>query len=223
MTQITSAETIFCAENELVSIVPLFEHPRLELLSGFYGPFKRNEEIKVPIWLACHLKKRQRCNLIWPEYLQVGELLSIYEITKTHKDFYDFGFYYGEIAKILLDCFEDENPNSHRMRALIEDIQSIRVDRLKLGLGMLSNQVSTSDGSLEGLIKIPGVGSIDLLSTKQYITASIDMFFKMETTKDDDDEMGDTGDDVTDTARPVRKSLRRRDLKRRPINAEDDA
>jgi len=39
---------------------------------GTYGPFRPQMPTRVPLWLALFLKRRRRCTIITPAWLQKG-------------------------------------------------------------------------------------------------------------------------------------------------------
>lgn len=51
---------------------PYFPLP--SLLQGDLGPFNPGLPVEVPLWLAINLKQRQKCRLVPPEWMDVGEL-----------------------------------------------------------------------------------------------------------------------------------------------------
>ena len=42
-------------------------------LQGDLGPFNPGLPVQVPLWLAINLKQRQKCRLLPPEWMDVGE------------------------------------------------------------------------------------------------------------------------------------------------------
>ena len=42
-------------------------------LQGDLGPFNPGLPVQVPLWLAVNLKQRQKCRLLPPEWMDVGE------------------------------------------------------------------------------------------------------------------------------------------------------
>lgn len=42
-------------------------------LQGDLGPFNPGLPVDVPLWLAINLKQRQKCRLLPPEWMDVGE------------------------------------------------------------------------------------------------------------------------------------------------------
>lgn len=44
-----------------------------DFVQGEFGPFNPSMHSQVPLWLAVHLKQRQKCRIEPPEWLNVGE------------------------------------------------------------------------------------------------------------------------------------------------------
>lgn len=42
-------------------------------MQGDLGPFNPGLPVRVPLWLAVNLKQRQKCRLLPPEWMDVGE------------------------------------------------------------------------------------------------------------------------------------------------------
>lgn len=69
---LTPDELTFLAEDDTIDIVPLFSMSRVRLLAGIYGPFTPPSRATVPLWLALSLKRKNKCRIVPPEWLQVG-------------------------------------------------------------------------------------------------------------------------------------------------------
>lgn len=41
-------------------------------VQGSFGPFDPNTTVRVPLWLALQLRKREKCRVHWPRWLSVG-------------------------------------------------------------------------------------------------------------------------------------------------------
>ena len=85
------AELEFVAELEDVDIVPLFRMLPIRTIAvpsllfarvilslfqarqGMVGPFEPPRKARVPIWIACALKKRRKCRIVAPSWMGVGE------------------------------------------------------------------------------------------------------------------------------------------------------
>jgi GINS complex subunit 2 len=66
---------MYVTQKHHVTIVPLFSTIEpLHLLTGQFGPFKSNQVIDVPLWLALELKQQGKCRLSPPPWLDVTEL-----------------------------------------------------------------------------------------------------------------------------------------------------
>lgn len=75
---LTPDELTFLAEDDVIDIVPLFSMSRVRLLSGIYGPFTPPSRATVPLWLALSLKRKRKCRIVPPEWLQVGECVGVW-------------------------------------------------------------------------------------------------------------------------------------------------
>lgn len=68
----TPEELEFVAESVLVSIIPSIRLPRLQMITDEYGPFKPQMRCTVPLWLAITMKRGGHCQLVAPDWFQVG-------------------------------------------------------------------------------------------------------------------------------------------------------
>ena len=68
------SEIEFLSETETLRIVPNFSEGVLYLLEGDVGPFKAGLPVDVPLWIAVHLRQRQKCRIIQPDWMNVEEL-----------------------------------------------------------------------------------------------------------------------------------------------------
>ena len=76
MAELGYLRTQHIAENTLIGIVPAFNSPPLQLLTGTVGPFRANfSPIDVPLWLALSLRQSQRCRIECPQYLDPTALI----------------------------------------------------------------------------------------------------------------------------------------------------
>lgn len=70
---LTPDEHTFLAEEEVIDIVPLFSMSKVRLISGIYGPFTPPSKATVPLWLALSLKRKRKCRIVAPDWLNPGE------------------------------------------------------------------------------------------------------------------------------------------------------
>ena len=67
------------AEDTLVTIIPKFSRrDPYRFIGGTYGPFIPNLPVKVPLWLALHLKKNQKCQIQAPLWLDPGTSINVF-------------------------------------------------------------------------------------------------------------------------------------------------
>ncbi|CAG9763870.1 unnamed protein product [Ceutorhynchus assimilis] len=77
-------EVEFWAEKSLVEIVPTFNSPALFLIGGDVGPFRATIPVRVPLWMAIDLKKRQQCKIVPPDWMDVDYLTRLKEEEKVN-------------------------------------------------------------------------------------------------------------------------------------------
>ena len=134
-----AAENEFFAEETLVVISPNFDHDKFYLTSGCYGPFESGDTCVVPLWLAINLRKRNKCTIVTPEWMAITSLERNVEQEKNEVNFEPLPFHYIEISQLLLVHARDDIVSPDTVAALLQDIQSIRIDRAKAG--MLGNSI----------------------------------------------------------------------------------
>ena len=98
---------------------------KMHFISGDYGPFETQVEVEVPVWLAISLKKRGKCNIKCPQWLEVEFLREV----KTQEKATDVANlqplpnHYMEIASLMFKYAHDDIEDCDRVRSLVEDIQ----------------------------------------------------------------------------------------------------
>ena len=75
-------EIEFVGENVLVTIIPNFNMNTIHLIAGDMGPFRASIPIKVPLWIAIHLKLQQRCLILPQDWMTLEKLEDIKELEK---------------------------------------------------------------------------------------------------------------------------------------------
>ena len=135
--QYTQQENEFFSENEIVQIIPNFKEDIFEFISGRFGPFRPSKPASVPLWFAIYLKKRNKCTIQMPRWLDYTYLTKVKieeKQTETHLS-QDLPYYYYEIASLLFtQCPEEFNVNGHnvqKVKSVIEDIYEIRKGKMQ--------------------------------------------------------------------------------------------
>lgn len=62
-------ELEFIGEKEEISVIPNFNFDAIHLISGTVGPFRAGLPLVIPLWMAIHLKKQQKCRLVPPAWM----------------------------------------------------------------------------------------------------------------------------------------------------------
>ncbi|XP_065174722.1 DNA replication complex GINS protein PSF2-like [Sycon ciliatum] len=137
-------EVEFLAEKELVFILPNFRLERLYLISGDVGPLQPNIQIEVPLWLAMHLKQRQKCRLQPPSWMQVDELEKL-KRTEAEADTFQPppSPFYREIMQAFLSCAADDVPDADAVQALVQDLWDLRSAKLRRSIATMVREQAT--------------------------------------------------------------------------------
>ena len=131
---VSTAENEFFAEETLITISTNFDHEKFFLTSGTFGPFDSGDNCVVPLWLAINLRKRQKCTIVVPDWMSVESLEQNVEKERNENLFEPLPFYYREISQLILVHAREDVQAPDTVAALLQDIQSIRIDRAKLGM-----------------------------------------------------------------------------------------
>ncbi|KAF4662746.1 DNA replication complex GINS protein PSF2 [Perkinsus olseni] len=139
---------------------------RWELFSGVVGPFSPHMPTDVPLWLALHLERTNRCSIEAPEWLNATHLrqqlaeerrLPADEFTDVHEHYLELahillnqrpwltkGANGGEVAAGSQDALGGPKAQAE-IRVLLEDILDIRRHKIREGIKMLDTDVANLD------------------------------------------------------------------------------
>lgn len=80
------SEIEFLAERTPVEIIPNFNHYGvIHLISGNVGPFRAGLPAVVPLWLGINLKRRNKCRILSPDWMDIDKLAEKKEEEKNSK------------------------------------------------------------------------------------------------------------------------------------------
>nr|VZH90180.1 unnamed protein product [Spirometra erinaceieuropaei] len=123
-------ELEFLAEDELIQIIPRFKMEAIDLIEHFVGPFHPNIPCEVPLWLAVHLRRQQKCRIIPPNWLCVTSLTEFKEAEDAESGCTKPPHpHYTEVATLLLQHAPDDLPDQEAVRTLIKDLWDARVGK----------------------------------------------------------------------------------------------
>lgn len=170
----TAAENEYLSEEIVVTIIPNINHPTFKFISGQFGPLLSGLPCSVPLWLAINLRKRGKCVIKIPDWLTVESLESLVKHERSQVNLGELPYHYMEIAQLLLTHANEDFLQSERISALLQDIENIRMDRVRLGIVSIAETVYNGDSVVSTTIN--NVSAIELLSMKRYFLSSLDTF-----------------------------------------------
>ncbi|GAA5965829.1 hypothetical protein JCM3765_001196 [Sporobolomyces pararoseus] len=125
-----------------LEIVPLAKLDMIHGLDGErvkYGPFNPPQKTSVPLWLALHLKKKRKCRIVAPGWLNTQYLETILKEEQTSQTFSDLPRDYLEVSKILLDLASDDLNQPDKLRLILKDIREVRQSKIREGLTAINS------------------------------------------------------------------------------------
>lgn len=125
-------EIEFIGEKSQISIIPNFQMDVIHLISGDFGPFRPGLPVYVPLWMAIHLRKQQKCRIVPPSWMDVELLEEKKEEEKQTRYFTRMpSEHYMIEAKLILSLAPEDVPQSQNIRTIIKDIWDMRTAKLR--------------------------------------------------------------------------------------------
>ena len=144
----------------MIDIVPNFNCDMLNFIRGDFGPFHSNLATEVPLWLALALKERQKCRIEPPAWMSADALKMVLDEERGEEGIGKrLPFHYIEIAHSLFNHAADNIPDADRVRTLLEDLQNIRMSKLRQGATDVFGEAR--EGPIDGA-KLTGVAHMEL-------------------------------------------------------------
>lgn len=123
--------------------------------------------VEVPLWLAAYLKKRDKCSIRTPEWLEPENLESTLEEERRQtSQLSALPFHYIEISKELLSIASDDLPDANRIRNLVADIEDIRRAKVQRGLQTLDETATN--------VAIPHISAMEINSIRRVTAGALD-------------------------------------------------
>eukprot|EP01031_Cornospumella_fuschlensis_P026821 gene26821-32407_t len=168
------AENEYFAEQCVITIVPFVAHPTFRFISGTFGPLEEGIECNVPLWLALILKKRGKCKILPPLWMSPSALQDAVEHERTQKSLGKLPFHYLEIATLLLQHAKDDLENSELISSLLQDVENIRMDRIRLGISSVAETVNKDEPVVSAALN--NVSSIEVTAIRDFFANSMNTF-----------------------------------------------
>ena len=98
-----SSEIAFLAGEEPITIVARIRLDSLQFICGDLPELKPSIPAVVPMWVAMFLRKREKCRIVTPAWMEADTLLATLDDERRHQDrFAPLPYNYIEIAKDLM-------------------------------------------------------------------------------------------------------------------------
>ncbi|XP_055838468.1 probable DNA replication complex GINS protein PSF2 [Episyrphus balteatus] len=125
----------FIGEKTTIGVIPNFSFDPIHLISGSIGPFRAGMPVHVPLWLAIHLRKQQKCRIVPPMWMELELLEEIKEEEKRSRFFTKMpSEHYMIEAQLILSTAPDDVPKCEEIRTIIKDIFDIRESKLRTSI-----------------------------------------------------------------------------------------
>ena len=188
------AVSTFLAGDETISVIPSFSHPEpIGLISGQVGPFRAGMDTLVPLWLATMLRRRKLAKIVPPSWMDADVLKRVLQFERDPKQASfspDLPFRHAEISRAILSACragsgtgsaagdaggDSEIPNADQVKLLLEDIATVRMDKIRRNVHTLSSQTLTRTSKTESIIDVTHIGSLEMQSIKPFVAESFRM------------------------------------------------
>ncbi len=116
------SELEFLAEKEMVEIVPKFTLDSIYLMEGNLGPFRAGLPSRVPLWVALDFRKRERCTLVSPHWMNILtlEALKKEEWDSPHRFTQMPNEHYQGMAQVIFRSCSQDIPDADKVQILIK-------------------------------------------------------------------------------------------------------
>lgn len=179
----TARELEFLAEDVHVTIIPKFRQEEPYHFIGLdVGPFVPTLPVDVPLWLALHLKKNQKCQIQAPEWMDPETLADALEEEKAGSAFADLPQHFIEITQLLMKGAKDDIPLAQKVQLLIEDISNIRQRKIRDGIKNVMQRAA--EGKLTNAIKMNNVAMMEIHAMRPLFLKSLSDFHSFGTAAD---------------------------------------
>lgn len=126
------------------------------------------------MWLAIQFKRTEKCKLHKPEWLSTDALDRVLVAEKQDLILQHLPFHYMEVAQVIMRIFRDEFMEPDKILSILEDIENVRMDRLRLGMNNMRKD--TVAGIHLHQSKLRNASAMELLGTKNFCSGSLTTF-----------------------------------------------
>ncbi|KAI6183043.1 DNA replication complex GINS protein PSF2 [Aphelenchoides bicaudatus] len=162
----------FLAEDAPLTILPNFASEPLSLFGGYVGPFEAGIPTDVPLWLGLYLKRRHKCTIAAPEWMNIENLTRMVAAEAAIQTLTRVPEHYVEISKIILNKASDDIADADQLMTLIMDLRDKREAKLRTSIQRFVGQAGVAYAALTNLTRFEAAHFRPFL---EEMTAKIDM------------------------------------------------
>jgi GINS complex subunit 2 len=175
---ISPAECEFFAEEEIIRIMSGVNFAKLRFISGTFGPIGAGEPADVPLWFAIELRRKGKCTIVMPDWMSPDNLTSVLAKERNSGSFVDLPYHYIEIAKLLLTNAKEDIESPDKVAVLIQDIENVRMAKLKNGCHKVAENIINENMSLNKL-DITDISALEIFAVKGFLVDTLDAQTKL--------------------------------------------
>lgn len=141
----------------------------------------------VPLWLGVMLRRRKLAKIVPPNWMNVETLREVLRFERDPREA-NFSpllpFRHAEIAQAILAACrsgsgsgagDSELPDADRIKLLLEDIATVRMDKIRKNVHTLSSQILSRPSRVDPIIDVTNIGSLEMHAVKSFVTESFRM------------------------------------------------
>lgn len=115
------SELEFLAEKEIVEIIPKFTLDVIYLMEGNLGPFRAGLPARVPLWVALDFRRRERCTLVPPPWMNIQSLESLKKEERETETFVKMpSEHYMAMTTLIFRSCSQDIPDADKIQILIK-------------------------------------------------------------------------------------------------------
>ncbi len=167
-----------------MTVVPSIDHPTFRFISGTFGPMQSGMPCELPLWLALDLRKRNKCSIKVPNWLSVAHLETCVAAERNQVVLGTLHYHYIEIAHLLLNHANEDINHAEHVSSLLQDLENIRMDRIRLGVGSTAETVNKDASILSTALN--NVSAMEITMIRGFFLHSMNAFMWLKPPEGED-------------------------------------
>ncbi|XP_045149535.1 DNA replication complex GINS protein PSF2 [Echinops telfairi] len=142
---------------------------------GDLGPFNPGLPARVPLWLAVNLKRRQKCRLLPPDWMDVEKLEEMRDHERKEETFTPMPSpHYMELSQLLLNHAADNIPKADEIRTLIKETWDTRIAKLRVSADRFVRQQ-------EAHARLDNLTLLEISTSGAFLTRALGRMYRLRT------------------------------------------